>query len=102
MSSFGLNNISPAVRNIIAINIAMAVLQHLFILFNFDLANVLGLHYWETPRFKVWQPLTHIFMHGSATDPSLTLRHLFFNMFGLYMFGPVLEDIWGSRRFMLF
>lgn len=45
--------------------------------------------------FEVWQTISHMFMHGNFT-------HLFSNMFGLFMFGTVLEDKWGSLRFLFF
>ncbi len=45
--------------------------------------------------FIPWQLLSYAFLHGS-------LSHLFFNMFGLWMFGSELERIWGSRRFLAF
>ncbi len=46
-------------------------------------------------RLHVWQPLTYLFLHGS-------FLHLFFNMFGLWMFGSALERDWGARRFLRF
>ena len=49
----------------------------------------------QSPLFIPTQFLTHIFMHGS-------LSHLFFNMFGLFMFGRILENIWGAKKMLLF
>ncbi|MCS6978630.1 MAG: rhomboid family intramembrane serine protease [Flavobacteriales bacterium] len=43
--------------------------------------------------FYPWQLLTYMFVHGSFS-------HLFFNMFSMWMFGSVLENLWGSRRFL--
>ncbi|MFK7935172.1 MAG: rhomboid family intramembrane serine protease [Saprospiraceae bacterium] len=48
-----------------------------------------------TEQFKPVQLITHMFMHGSP-------MHLFFNMFGLYMFGPPLESLWGPKKFLIF
>ncbi|MEL7021173.1 MAG: rhomboid family intramembrane serine protease [Bacteroidota bacterium] len=48
-----------------------------------------------TEQFKPVQLITHMFMHGSP-------MHLFFNMFGLYMFGPPLEALWGPKKFLIF
>lgn len=45
--------------------------------------------------FKPWQLISYMFMHGG-------IGHIFFNMFTLYMFGPQLEDVWGSKRFFNF
>lgn len=48
-----------------------------------------------TEQFKPVQLITHMFMHGSP-------MHLFFNMFGLFMFGPPLESLWGAKKFLTF
>ncbi len=48
-----------------------------------------------TSMFAPWQVITYSFMHGSG-------EHIFFNMFALFMFGPALEQFWGSRRFLVF
>jgi len=53
------------------------------------------LFYFENPNFSPWQLLSHMFLHGSPT-------HLFFNMFGLWMFGNALETVWGAKKFMIF
>jgi len=50
---------------------------------------------WHTDDFKPWQFLTSIFMHGSVP-------HLLFNMLALWMFGRVLERVWGKQRFLIF
>lgn len=55
----------------------------------------LPMYYFESDMFKFWQPITHMFMHGSP-------MHLLFNMFGLYMFGSILEQFWGGRKFLFF
>ncbi|RMF02873.1 MAG: rhomboid family intramembrane serine protease, partial [Bacteroidetes bacterium] len=64
-------------------------------------------HFWEWKRymlalftpgssyFQPFQIVTHMFMHGNIT-------HLFFNMFGIYMFGPPLEMYWGPKRFLTY
>ncbi len=46
-------------------------------------------------RFLPWQVLSYAFLHGSP-------MHLFFNMFGLWMFGSELERLWGQRRYLQF
>jgi membrane associated rhomboid family serine protease len=58
-------------------------------------ANNFALHHLFSPLFKPWQLLTHMFMHGS-------LMHLFGNMFVLWMFGSILENLWGPQRFLTF
>jgi membrane associated rhomboid family serine protease len=59
------------------------------------LANLFALHHIFSPLFQPWQLLTHMFMHGS-------LSHIFGNMFALWMFGSVLENLWGPKRFLAF
>lgn len=59
------------------------------------LTNTFALHHILSPLFKPWQLITHLFMHGS-------LIHIFSNMFALWMFGSILENLWGPRRFLVF
>lgn len=92
----------PIVKNIIIINVIMVFAQFVLAKFNIDLADYLGLHYWKSHYFKPWQFLTHMFMHGSYRDVELTIGHIFFNMFALWMFGSVLENVWGPKRFLIF
>ncbi len=96
MSQFrfgGFERIPNIVKNLIIINVLVFLLQN--VVPGDFMEDTFALHYWQSPLFKPWQPLTHMFMHGS-------LGHIFFNMFALYMFGRILEDIWGPRRFLLF
>ncbi len=60
-----------------------------------NLYTYLGLHFPLSEKFRLHQIFTHMFMHGGLT-------HLFFNMFALYMFGRVLESVWGPKRFLTF
>ena len=57
--------------------------------------RMFSLYYFENPNFNVWQPVTHMFMHGD-------IMHILFNMFGLYMFGSPLEKVWGRNKFIFF
>jgi membrane associated rhomboid family serine protease len=54
-----------------------------------------ALFYPTSPFFRIWQPVTHMFMHGG-------FWHLFFNMYTLYFFGRVLEERWGAKKFLVF
>jgi membrane associated rhomboid family serine protease len=45
--------------------------------------------------FKVWQLVTYQFMHAG-------FMHIFFNMFALWMFGMELENVWGSKKFLIY
>ncbi len=90
------------VKNIIIINVIMVLAQFTLVKLNINLDDYLALHYWSSPDFRWWQLITHIFMHGSPDDVGLTIEHIFFNMFGLWMFGGLLENIWGAKRFLIF
>ena len=87
-----MSNIPVATRNIIIINILVMIMIELnrsFMMENF------ALFYPTSPFFKGWQFVTHMFMHGG-------FWHLFFNMYTLYIFGSVLERVWGPKKFLLF
>lgn len=89
-------NIPPVVKNLIIINTIMLLATYvLSSTMGIDLNRILGLYYFGSPLFKPLQLITHIFMHGGIT-------HLFFNMFALFMFGRVLEQVWGSKRFFIY
>lgn len=86
----------PGVKVLIIINVAMFLGTMLIDKrFGIDTANILGLHLPQSPYWGVWQYITHMFMHGSIT-------HLFFNMFALFMFGRILESVWGTNRFLVY
>jgi membrane associated rhomboid family serine protease len=84
-------NITPTVKQLLIINIiffvgSLAVPQ----------ANdLLALYNFQSDKFQYWQPITHMFMHGSV-------MHIAFNMFALYSFGSALEHFWGSTKFLFF
>ena len=59
------------------------------------LYNLFALHYFQNPLFQIWQPLTHMFLHGN-------FNHILFNMIGLWMFGSPLEQLWGKNKFIFF
>ena len=87
--SFGPGPVTPAVKALLIINIAVFVLQQAVS----GLPALLGL----VPErvvagLQVWQPLTYMFLHGS-------ISHILFNMLSLWMFGVELERMWGTRFF---
>jgi len=63
--------------------------------FGFDLSRYLALFHIKSEYFRPYQFVTHMFMHGG-------IMHIFFNMFALWMFGRVLESVWGPRRFFIY
>lgn len=90
-----LGNIPPVVKNLIIINVLMLLATYIVSMRGVDLNSVLGLHFFLSPAFRPYQLVTHMFMHGGIT-------HLFFNMFALWMFGRVLENVWGAKRFFIY
>lgn len=91
-----IGNIPPVVKNLIIINVLMLLATFFMVsMRGTDLNSTLGLHFFLSPVFRPYQLVTHMFMHGGIT-------HLFFNMFALWMFGRVLESVWGPRRFFIY
>ena len=87
-----LSSIPEATRSIIIINVLVMIMTSLngdFMYRNF------ALFYPTSPFFRIWQPVTHMFMHEG-------FFHLFFNMYTLYFFGRVLEERWGAKKFLVF
>lgn len=86
---------TPVTTNLIIINVLMLFASFVLGARGYDLDNLLGLHYYDAPRYSPYQMLTYMFMHAN-------LSHLFFNMFSLYMFGRLLEMVWGGGRFLIY
>lgn len=80
-------------RSLLIINIIVFVIAAL-LQRSTILPYYLRLYNFQSELFRPYQLITHMFMHGD-------LFHLFFNMFGLFMFGRVLENVWGSRKFFI-
>jgi membrane associated rhomboid family serine protease len=92
----GLLGMPPIVKNLIFINILMLLAYYAVgSVFDVDLIKTLGIYFPKSEQFKPLQIVTHMFMHGG-------FWHLFFNMFALYMFGQVLEQVWGPKRFLIY
>ena len=86
--------IPRVVKNILIINIVLFAAK--FLLHEtIDLDRYLDLYPVGTPYFKPHQFITYMFMHAD-------LSHIFLNMLGVYMFGSILENIWGAKRFLNF
>ena len=99
----GILGLPPVVKNIIMINVLMLLAAYAaqsikglplgsdFLYLN----SKLGLYFPKSDQFMPIQILTHMFMHGG-------LMHIFFNMYALFIFGPILEHVWGPKRFLIF
>lgn len=91
-------SIGPVVKNLLIINGLMLLLK---MVLGTDagghsvLDRELGLFALNSPNFRPWQLVTHMFMHGD-------FWHLFSNMLGLFMFGSMIEQVWGSKRFLTY
>lgn len=85
-------NLTPAVKNLIIINAILLVATYFV---GDSMYEKLALFAFGSPFFKPWQIITHMFMHGG-------FWHFFFNMYTLAMFGTVLENLWGSKKFLIF
>ncbi|MEJ2904493.1 rhomboid family intramembrane serine protease [Pedobacter panaciterrae] len=92
-------HIPPVVKNLLIINVIFFAATFMFkdSQGGYLLVEKLSVFYFDSPFFKIWQPITYMFMHSPGT-----FMHIFFNMFALYMFGGVLESRWGAKRFLNF
>ena len=92
----GFNMLPVVVKNLLIINglffLATIGLDKANII---DLNQILGMHYFTSPLFKPYQLVTYMFMHAN-------FMHLFFNMFALWMFGYILENFWGPKKFLIY
>lgn len=86
--------ITPVTRNIIILNVIFFVATFFLKYVNINLVPLLAGYFPLSPNFNSWQIITHMFMHGS-------IMHIVFNMFTLYSFGPVLEQVLGQKKFII-
>lgn len=94
-SPSGFSFLPIVVKNLLIINGIMFLADMVLTRFGIQLNEILGLHFFLASGFRPYQLLTYMFMHANFS-------HLFFNMFALWMFGNVLENIWGTKRFLLY
>ena len=88
-------NIPIVTRNLLIINV-LVFLASLFVnIGGVPLEMWGGLHFFMASHFYVFQFITYQFLHGGFT-------HLFFNMFALWMFGCVIENVWGPKKFLFY
>ncbi len=87
-----MGRISETIKVLIVVN----VIFFAGTLMNQEVAyRLFSLYYFDNPNFHVWQPVTHMFMHGG-------LWHILFNMYALWAFGTPLEMRWGRKKFLFF
>jgi membrane associated rhomboid family serine protease len=95
-SPSGFTLLPPVVKNLLIINglVFLATLS-LESAFGIDLVGILGLHYFRSEFFQPYQFVTYMFLHAD-------IQHILYNMFALWMFGYLLENVWGSKRFLTY
>jgi len=97
-SSGFFSSIPAVTKNLIIINALFWIASLVFISrSDIDLVRLLGLHYPASRDFNPIQLVSYMFLHDTRS-----LAHLFFNMFAVYMFGRVLENVWGAKRFLIY
>ncbi len=96
MAQFGTSNqrVTPVVLNLIIIN-ALVFVAQMILDKTIGLTNYLALYSYKSELFKPYQLVTHMFAHGG-------FFHILFNMYALWMFGVVLEKLWGPKKFLIF
>jgi len=95
--------ITPTVKNLLFANFGVYVLAiFIQIQMNVDINDFFGLHSYFSDRFQVYQFVTYIFMHAHMQNGHIYFAHIFSNMFALFIFGPMLENYWGGKRFLFF
>ena len=86
-----MNTIPTVTKNLLIINVLIFLGTVVAQSYGIDLNQYLGLHFFLAGDFNAAQLITYMFMHGGFT-------HLFFNMFAVWMFGRILEQVWGPKR----
>lgn len=82
-------------KNLLIINGLAFLAAFVFQRSGIDLNNILGLHFFMASDFHVYQLITYMFMHGN-------IEHIASNMFALWMFGCVIENTWGPKKFLFY
>ena len=90
-----MNNIPTMTKNLLVVNVLAFIATFVFERSGIDLTRMLGLHFFLASEFHVYQFVTYMFLHGGFT-------HILFNMFALWMFGSVIERVWGPKKFLFY
>lgn len=90
-----MRNIPIVTKYLLIINIVMFLITELVAPMGIDLTGILGLHFFKASDFHVYQLITYMFMHGGW-------MHIIMNMFMLWMFGMVIENVWGPKKFLFY
>lgn len=90
-----MNNIPTVTKNLLIINVLAFLAYFVLSTRGIDLNGMFGLHIFLASKFHLYQFVTYMFMHAGWA-------HLFFNMFALWMFGCVMERVWGPGKFLFY
>ena len=90
-----MNSIPPITKNLLIINVLAFAATYVASLYGIDLKDLLGLHFFLANDFQIYQLVTYMFMHAGW-------EHIFFNMFAVWMFGRIMEQTFGTRRYLLY
>lgn len=89
-------HIPTVTKNLLIINIlAFLAMEVLLPVTGINLNELCGLHFFMASNFQVYQLVTYMFMHGGW-------EHIILNMFMLWMFGAVVEQVWGAKKFLFY
>lgn len=90
-----MNNLPTVTKNLLIINVLCFFGMLVAKRYGIDVENLLGLHFFLASDFNLSQLISYMFMHAN-------FQHIFFNMFAVWMFGRVLEQVWGPKRFLTY
>ena len=90
-----MNNIPTMTKNLLIVNILAFIATYVLERSGINLTSLLGLHFFLASDFRIYQFITYMFLHGGFT-------HILFNMFALWMFGSVIERVWGPKKFLFY
>ena len=90
-----MNSIPTMTKNLLIVNFLAFVATWVFEMRGINLTSLLGLHFFLAKDFHIYQFVTYMFLHGGFS-------HIFFNMFALWMFGAVVERVWGPKKFLFY
>ncbi len=88
-------NLTTVVKNLLILNVLMFIVTQILKTKGIYLENILNMYPVNSPLFQPYQVITSMFMHAD-------IMHLVLNMFGLVMFGTILEKVWSEKRFFIF
>ena len=86
--------LTPAAKNILIINGIIFILSD-FVGLRSYIIESFGMRYFHSENFQPYQILTYMWVHGG-------FGHLFSNMFSVLIFAPILEKVWGSKKFLIY